>query len=269
MAVVDFHEIPPSRELTFETPTATRHWVCEGLFSDVDVGNLALTNTPQSITHPLGTLFRKDIQVKEVGFCVYDVEVTYDRENQEIGSYTIEVDTLGGTVNIKAGVHQNVYPSGSPTHQGLIAVKDDDVEGIDITIPACRVIVHFSHPGNYMDLARVRALTRLGGSVDNSGILGWEPFEVLFLGIQYKQTAQFGTMESTQREEVSYHFAMSENRVNFNIGSITGISKKGWDVAWVKWLPAVEGGNASNEADYVNVVRVYREYDLKTLLGFG
>lgn len=269
MAIIDIHQIPESHELTFETPTAVTHWVCEGIFDAKTAGLLAEGTVPLTFDHPLGILHRHDIQLTEAGFKVYDITVNYGIDDKEIGSYLLEVDSLGGTVHIKGGTHVASYPSGSPNHSGLIGVKGDDVEGVDIVIPAGRLIVHFSHPGTFMNEDKVRALMRLSGSVDTSGFLGWEPYEILFLGIQYKQTAQFGTLSSDQHEEVGYHFAVSENAVNFNVANITGISKKGWDVLWVKWREAVESSRASNEAEYANVVRVYKERDLKTLLGFG
>lgn len=265
-----FDEIPESRELSFNPPTAVRHWVCEGEFDDYEVGRLARSTTPRSFLHPLGVIvYRNDAEVKEVGHKVYNIVTRYSRENRELGSYRIEFDTLGGTVNVKGGVHQAVYPSGSPTHDGLIGVKGDDIEGIDIVIPATKIIIHVQHIGDYLTDERVVTLSRLAGAVDNAGFFGWDAYETLFLGAQGSQNTQVSTDGEETSTEVAYHFAISENLVNFSIGSVTGISKKGWDVAWVKWRAAVESSQASNDAEYVNVVRVYKERNLKSILGFG
>lgn len=265
-----FHEIPESRELTLELePTATTHWVCEGEFSDFTVGTLARSVTPYSFVHPMAILTRHLIEVHEYGHKLYYVTVHYNTENVELGSYRIEFDTLGGTVHIKAGVHKAVFPAGEPTHDGLIGVKGDDVEGADIVIPAMRIIIHFSHPYGYLTDERIRILSRLAGSMDNAGFFGWEPYETLFLGAQGSQETNFSSAGPDTVTEVSYHFAMSENLVNYTVGGIANVSKKGWDVAWTKWREFVEGGKASNEAEYINVVRVYREQSLKAILGFG
>lgn len=269
MAIIDIHEIPESRELTMTPQTATSHWVCEGLFDDVAVGNLALATIPDTVPHPLGEVYRDDMQIVEDGFQVYSITVTYSLFKKEVGTYRIEFDTLGGTVHVKGGVHQAVFPSGNPTHNGLIGVKGDDVEGADIVIPAMRIIVHFSHPGKYLTAERIRTLSRLAGSVDNAGFFGWDPYETLFLGAQGSQTTDVSNQGTESREEVAYHFAMSENRTSFQVAGITVAAKKGWDVAWVKWREEPEGGKASNQAEYVNVVRVYREQNLKAALGFG
>ena len=139
---------------------------------------------------------------------------------------------MGGTVHIKAGIPIATYPSTEPDHDGLIGVKGDDVEGIDIVIPAMRVIVHFTHVFGYVTTARIRELSRLAGTVDNAGFFGWAPYETLFLGAQGSQPLNGVIDPSTT---ISYHFAMSENLINHQIGGITGITKRGWDVAWVKW----------------------------------
>lgn len=265
---VYFHEIPESRELTFEEdPTATTHWVCEGEFSDYEVGVMAQTIIPVTYLHPLGLLTRVGIDIKEFGHKVYYIAAFYNLDKvQSLGSYRIEFDAMGGTVHVKAGIPIATFPPTEPDHDGLIGVKGDDVEGADIVIPAMRVIVHFTHAFGYVTDARVRQLSRLAGTVDNSGFLGWQPYETLFLGAQGSQP---GTGVADPSTTISYHFAMSENLINYRIGGITGISKKGWDVAWVKWREVVVGGGPSNQVEYVNIVRVYQEKNFKTLLGFG
>lgn len=265
-----FHEIPESRELTFDPPTVTTHWVCEGLFDEYDVGVLANSGTPSSYLHPLGaTLRRQDIAVKEIGHKVYDVSVPYARRVREIGSYSIRSSTIGGTIRIKAGIHVATYPSGKPTHGGLIGVKGDDVEGAEIVIPATKISVSFTHPGNYLTDAKVREISRLVGAVDNSGIVGYEPYEMLLIGFDAGQSGDVSTAGTETTEDVSYEFAMSPNLANFAIGAVTGISKKGWDVASVYWVPNTESGYPSQIVDSVDIIRVYRELNLKTALGFG
>lgn len=266
----DFHEIPESREWTYDPPTAVAHYVCEGVFDDYQVGLIAKEATPVSILHPLGaTLRRQDMDVKEAGHKLYNITVPYARRVREIGSYTIRSSTIGGTVRIKAGIHVATYPSGKPTNYGLIGVKGDDVEGVEIVIPATKVTVAVTRPGNFLTDAKVREISRLVGSVDNSGIAGYEPYEMLFIGCDFGQSGDVSTAGSETTEDIGYEFAMSENLSDFAIGNITGISKKGWDVASVYWVPAEESGKASQTIDYVNIVRVYRERNLKALLGFG
>lgn len=265
-----FHEIPESRDLSYDPPTVTTQWVCEGLFSEKDVGILANSATPNSYLHPLGaTLRRQNISVKEFGHKLFNVSVPYARRVRTIGSYSIRSSTIGGTIRIKAGIHVATYPSGKPTHGGLIGVKGDDVEGAEIVIPATKITVAFTHPGNYLTDAKVREISRLVGAVDNSGIVGYEPYEMLLIGCDFGQSGDVTTAGTETSEDISYEFAMSPNLANFAIGAVTGISKKGWDVASVYWVPTVESSKPSQVVDSVDIIRVYRELNLKALLGFG
>lgn len=259
---IDFQEIPESRSMTMDPPTITTKWICEGIHDSATVAGTALSATPNIFAHPLGVIYRQDIQIQEMGNALYQWTVPYGRRKIESGSYRFEFDTMGGTVHITAGKHIQVYPAGKPTHNGLIGVKGDDVEGIDIVIPAMRVIVHFKHPAGVITPAQIRVLSRLSGAVDTGGFFGWAPYETLFLGAQ-------GSEGSDIETEISYHFGMSENLSGATIGGIAGIAKKGWDVAWVAWEDAVESGKAAPKAEYVNVVRVYKERNLSSFLGFG
>ena len=139
---------------------------------------------------------------------------------------------------------------------------DFGAEGFDDDLPATRISVHFKHPSGEITLARIRALSRLKGSVDTEGIFGTEPYEMYFMGFE-------GQAGSDCETEISYHFAMRENQTGLQMGSVTGISMKGWDIAWGNVTSQASGGYASRNFNFVNVVRIPKERALKTLLGFG
>lgn len=259
---ISIQEMPESREVGFDPPTVVTKWVCEGVFSSDTVAALCLSTTPAVASHPFGLLYRQDIMVREAGHQLYNITVPYATRKRESGSYRFEFDTLGGTVHVTAGTHVNVYPAGKPTHSGLIGVKGTDVEGIDVVIPAMKVVVHFKHPAGIITPTQIKILSRLSGAVDTGGFFGWSAYETLFLGAQ-------GSEGTDCETEIAYHFAMSENLVDVAIGGVTGITKRGWDVAWVHWQQAVEAGKAAPAAEYVNVVRVYKERALAAVLGFG
>lgn len=261
MAIL-YDEIPESRSITMDPPTVTTRWVCEGVFDEGTSLGYALTGTPQTWAHPRGVLHRQDIKVDSRGNKLQYWTVPYAQRRKESGEYRIDFSTMGGTVHIVAGDHVEVFPSGKPTHEGLIGVKGDDVEGVDRIIPAMKIVVHFKHPTGVITQPHIRLLSRVTGSVDNAGFLGWDAYETLFLGCDGSEGTDIET-------ETSYHFLMSENRTSFSIGGITGIDKKGHDVAWVAWQEATESGKAAPKAEYVNIVRVYRELNLSQYLGFG
>jgi hypothetical protein len=260
---IAFEELPESRSLTFDPPSLTTQWVCDGVFSSDTVAQLALSGTPAIAAHPLGILYRQDIAIKEIGHKLYNLTVPYNARKRESGSYRFEFDTLGGTMHVKAGQFIAVFPAGAEHDDGLIGVKGDDVEGCDITIPVMKVTVHFTHPAGVTVPIRIRNLSRLAGTVDTGGFFDWAPYETLFLGAQ-------GSEGSDVETTIAYHFAMSENITNATIGGITGVDKAGWDVASVTWQPTVAGGKPVQRAEKVQIVRPYLKLrNLAAVLGFG
>lgn len=256
-------EVPDSRSITMNPPTARTKWVLEGEFESSVVSSLALSLTPPLWAHPLGLLYRQDVAIDPIGHKLWNFTVPYGQRKREAGSYRIEFDTMGGTIHVSGGKHINVYPSTGDSHNGLIGVNGDNVDGADIVIPAMKIVVHFKHPAGVITPTQIKNLSRLSGAVDTTGFLDWSPYETLFLGAA-------GIEGSDVETEIAYHFGMSENLIDVSIAGISGITKAGWDVAWIKWKDAVSDNNKPiKEAEYVNVVRVYKERALAALLGFG
>ncbi len=70
-------------------------------------------------------------------------------------------------------------------------------------------------------------------TVDVDGVrLTFAAGEALFLG------ASGSKRKSEQDWEIGFRFAASPNAANLTIGTITGISKKGWEYLWVRYADA-------------------------------
>jgi len=259
-----FEEIPGRREVGFEPPTVTTVWVCEDEFSSNDVATAALTAIPLFALHPWGTLYRQAMMVNEIGANLHEVTVPYGLQIREIlsGAYSVEVGPCQVPLKARVGKHINVYPSGFPTHGGLIEVHGGVVHGYDHALDATKVSVHYTHPAGVIDEARINVLARLRGSVDSGGFFGRPAYETYFLDWE-------GHWGSDVQTTISYHFAVRENQTGLTVGSITGIDVAGFDIPWASWKPVVVGGRPGREIEYVNVVRIPKERDLATELGFG
>jgi hypothetical protein len=88
----------------------------------------------------------------------------------------------------------------------------------------------------------------------------------LFLGAR-------GSDGTETEATVSYQFAMGANISGQTIGSIAGVAKRAWEVAWIRYHDQVStvGGNdnPTRVAKYVYVDRVYDEIAMSAALGFG
>jgi hypothetical protein len=67
--------------------------------------------------------------------------------------------------------------------------------------------------------------------VNNAAFKGFAAGEVLFLGAS-------GSKRGEEDWEITFRFAASPNRANFQVGPITVASKKGWKYLWVRYADA-------------------------------
>ena len=64
---------------------------------------------------------------------------------------------------------------------------------------------------------------------------------------------------------MTYHFAARPNETNVRIGSIHGVSKRGWDYLWVKHGEEVVGDRVLQVPEAAYVEQVYPEANFNAL----
>jgi len=187
------------------------------------------------------TLPRQSVQVEPLGPKLWDGQVRYGHENNsnqiQTGESTFSFDTGGGTQHITQSL-QTVgrFPASgqtAPDFKGAIGVTPDAVEGVDITVPVYQFSETHYKPDNQVTGTYKGVLFELTGRVNADTFKGFAPGEVLFLGASGSRRVQMG--ESADWE-ITYRFAASPNRTGLSIGGISGISKKGWEYLWVRYV---------------------------------
>ena len=146
------------------------------------------------------------------------------------GESSYSFDTSGGNQHITQSIHTagSYAPSGetAPDFKGGIGVTRDNVEGVDITVP----VYHFSEthlkPDSEVTLAYRGTLFQLTGKVNDAAFRGCDAGECLFLGAS-------GSKRGDDEWEIQFRFAALPNKSSLTVGSISGISKKGWEYMWV------------------------------------
>ena len=259
-----FDEIPGSRTSTDVPPSATRKYRMSGEFDSDVVEAYARAAIPGVLFLESGAVYRQSVNVEEAGFKLYTATAQYGPNSRETGSMKISFDTTGGTVNVKASKETvNSYPAGATDHKQAISVDaTGNVGGADVVIPALKLTVSFRHPIGNVDIGYMRKMARNTGKMNSTSFLGFDAGEVLFLGAT-------GSEGTDCESEVSYQFACSENLRGLTIGAITGITKRGWDIAWIAFQAAIDAGKPATQPQYVYVERVYDSVNLGSLLGFG
>lgn len=260
--------VPDGIKTAANPPSETRRYKVVDVADKNTVNALALAATPNIVTTIYGFLFRQDIQVSQTAFNQWAVEVPYAPRKNETGEWTWDFDTTGGTVHITQAKQEVArYPSGTaPDQLGAIGIDGDEVKGTDIIIPAMKINVSYRHPLGVITLAQAKFLATITGTVNSDTFLTFAPGEVLFLGAR-------GSDGTDAEATVSYQFAAAKNVTGQTIGGISGIAKKAWDVAWIRYEDSVEtaGGNevAIRKPKFVYIDRVYEEVAMATALGFG
>ena len=176
-------------------------------------------------------------------------------------------DTGGGTQHITQSILTvNRYPADAPDYGGAIGYDGEAVAGVDIA----QSVSNFSEThylrDNIITTSYKRVVSAITGTMNNGSFRGYYPGEVLFLGASGTRR---GT-SSTSLWEVSYKFAVSSNRLNIKVGSITVSEKYGWDYMWVRYADHIDETKKTllKKPVAVYIERVYKISNFGTL-GIG
>jgi hypothetical protein len=228
---------------------------------------VARANTPAFYLTDIGLLYRQDIRTRKTAYDEWTVEVPYGPRENASGKWTWDFDTTGGTVHIThskqtVGAFAASGVTVIPDHKQAIDVQGDSVNGVDITIPAMRFNVSYRHPQGDITLAHARFIHDITGMVNSTAFLGFPAGEVLFLGGRGSDGTE---VEAT----VNYAFAAAASLASYNIGEIAGVTKAGWNVAWVAYKDDIDADRLVKQPEFVYIERVYDTIDLAGALGFG
>ena len=254
-----FLEKPTSRSETAYPRSASLEFTASGTVDTSFVMAYALNATPQIYNG----LYRQDIQLTPVASDHFDITVPYSWQNRV--NYDVDFDTTGGTIHIQASRETVGAYGGNANvndYKGMIGVHGDQVDGVDIVLPALKLTVKFQHQIGVMNIDRVKTLARLTGKVNSDQFMTFAAGEVLFLGCSGSQ----GTATPTN---VAYHFACSENAQGLTIGQIANVAKKGHEYLWIRYKPEAVNGAAVMQAEKLYVERVYESTAFRDVLGFG
>lgn len=254
----------------------TLNYVLYGTNSENTARQAFLAGTSNVLLASIGTLHREQPTIRQTAYDTFDIQVQYTRYKGEVGEYTWDFDTTGGTVHVthskesimRYGISVSSETGAAaatniPKHNQAIGVdRSGDVAGTEIVIPAMKFNVHFRHPLGQITIAQAKFLHNLTGVVNSTPFFGWPAGEVLFLGAR-------GSDGSAAEAEVSYSFAMSPNATGLTIGAVASVAKKGWEYLWITYKDAVSANGKASQPEFVYIERLYDTADLAGQLGFG
>lgn len=158
----------------------------------------------------------------------------------ETGESRFSFETAGGTQHITQSRETigryAAEGETAPDFKGAIGVTHDAVEGVDIVVPVYRFTeVHYKAAVE-VDSAYKATLFMATGRMNLDPFRGLKPGEVLFEGAS-------GALRAPGEDwELSFHFAASPQRENFQVGRITVPLKCGWDYMWIRYADEEDEG---------------------------
>jgi len=260
-----FIPLPDGIDISGNPPSATYRYKITEITDENTATAYALAMSPAMVSTVYGVLYRDDMRIRRTAYNQWSTEIPYGVAKNETGEWTWDFDTTGGTVHItnaKEELRRYAFEGTAPDQLGAIAVDGDEVKGTEIVIPAMKLNVTYKHPLGIMTLARAKFLSNITGMTNSDTFLSFAPGEVLFLGAR-------GSDGTTAEAAIGYQFAMSANLTGQTIGSIAGVVKRGWEVAWIRYRDAITTDQQVRTAKHVYVDRVYDEIAMATALGFG
>lgn len=194
-------------------------------------------------------------------------------------------DTSGGTAHItqqpeyaagtalggRATSTERRYGEGAPDQQGAIGVDGQNVQGVDIVVPALQWTETYDVSTQYVTDDYIRRLSALTGCTNAASFRSFAAGEVLFLGGTGSQ--DWDNQRGDSPWSLSYRFVASPNAdgttlPRLKVGTIENIDKKGHEYLWVRYEDAVDQSLLLKRPKHVYVNQVYPSGDF-SLLGIG
>lgn len=201
-----------------------------GTDDEDEVESLVLAEAPAVY----GGLVRKSIDPDNQGGGYWKVRVRYEGFENE-NEYTF--DTGGGTAKVSLSYETlGVYAAPgyiAPDFQGAINVTDDKVEGTEVPSPKYEFTETKRFDDSFVTWDYRRKLFLLTGCYNIATFRNMEPGECMFMGAS-------GSKRGDEKWSITFRFAGSPNVTDLQVGPITGISKRGWDYLWFRFVDVHE-----------------------------
>lgn len=192
-------------------------------------------------------------------------------------------DTSGGTAHITqaikgAGTNNGERrwgsggENGAPYAEHAIGVDGNSVNGVDIVIPQLTWTETYDVPSQYVTSAYIKNVASLTGTVNSAAFRTFAAGEVLFVGASGSQ--EWDAEKGNGPWTLAFKFIASPNAgagqtvPALEVGSITGIEKRGHDYLWVRYEDSVTDDTLIKKPKHVYVNKVYRDGNF-SLLGIG
>lgn len=215
-----------------------------------DTDNEALARTDLLATAPsvVNNLLLTGLQLDHTAAETFYARLTYGiTAIPDVGEIRLSASTKGGraTITQALATYDSVgYDPGTgvipaPDTGGAIGLDESgNVTGVEITIPQPVFSLEANVDFALLSRAFWRSLITATGTVNSNNFWGYQPHELMFLGVDFDGTIRLNPGGDTQLGRIRFDFAVSESEIYDPVtgtGGVTvtglerNISKRGWD----------------------------------------
>lgn len=222
-----------------------------------------------------GYLVRQDAEVEPLdGHTeMWSGTVTYGPPTEDQGNSrlppTFKFSTTGGKAKMLCSYQvTRAYGASGVTvsvddYGGLIGAKEDgSVEGVEVDTPGFSWQETWYPPIEQMTWPYALKVRNLSACVNTFKFRAFAPGEVLFLYCE-------GGKKDEETGELTFHFASQPNATNLTVGTITGITKKGWEYMEIKSKMETITGPPQRKVSRPYAVYIHRVFREGNLLQLG
>lgn len=245
------------------------HYAALDCLTFAEAYNLAILGSPALY----GLLPRKQpwVDIKPITAVDWDATVNYgtpDNQDKQDGQMDLSFDYGSSQVKITQSITTlgKYAPAGmtAPDHKGAIGAGKigQPPDGCDINVPTGAFAEKWYFSNSRLTTAYRKTLLRSVGKMNAGGWRGYDAAEVLFQGVAGAYDA------NTELWGLSFKFAVSLGRKNFQVGNVTISSARGWDYVWVQYEDAIAANAWTKQIKGVYVEQLYQTMNFGDL-GIG
>ncbi len=189
---------------------------------------------PLSLTRPSGrTIVKQTMEFEMAEGGLVSVTVHYGpRKPSQVGEFTLNFDTTGGTAKItqsKRTINKYAPPGKTaPDFKGAIGVTADGVEGVEVGVSVFKWTETHTLPLAACTMTYGLILAALSHHYNNAPFRVFPAGAVIFRG-------STGGKKDEDTAEISFSFEAGVHATGLSCGAITGIEKKAWEYLWVRY----------------------------------
>ena len=172
---------------------------------------------------------------------IWSVTLTYDlvgysHQPNQVGdqprTFEIGRDMVNRKVSL-SGSDAGSYGTSPPNMKGAIGVDAQlNVAGVEVPVPTFKWTETHYVLDSFVTTSQVAAWYAVAANpISKYTFRSFAAYEALFLGVSGSIRHRGGDWE------LNFSFAASPNMTSLTVGSITGISKKGWQYLWPRVVP--------------------------------